>query len=101
MRVYTLSQFSTFVFLNMSAVEMRPPKSGHASVDSVSETKGNDSENEAKVAHAYGSTHTADTTSLRRLFGFVQLLAFALTFMESWEVMVMSMFDNVMLHTRT
>lgn len=85
----------------MSAVEMRPPKSGHASVDSVSETKGNDSENEAKVAHAYGSTHTADTTSLRRLFGFVQLLAFALTFMESWEVMVMSMFDNVMLHTRT
>lgn len=74
----------------MATVEMQPSKGGIASVDSFSDTKANDSENEAKVAHAYGSTHTADTTSLRRLFSFVQLLAFALTFMESWEVMAMS-----------
>lgn len=75
----------------MATIEMQPPKSGVASVHSVSETRGNDSENDVKVAHAYGSTHTADTTSLRRLFSFVQLLSFALIFMESWEVMAMSM----------
>ncbi|OAG45137.1 hypothetical protein AYO21_00485 [Fonsecaea monophora] len=43
---------------------------------------------EKNVAQAY-PTATIDGhgTSLRRLFSFAQLLAFSLTFMESWEVM--------------
>lgn len=36
-------------------------------------------------------TQSTDSDSLRRLFSFAQLLAFALTFMSSWEVMAMNM----------
>ena len=76
----------------MAAVEMQSSKGGIASVDSLSESKVNDYGGEVNVARAYEPAHTTDTTSMRRLFSFVQLLAFALTFMESWEVMAMSMY---------
>ena len=42
------------------------------------------------VAAAYEDQDVVDNQSrLRRLFSFVQLLAFALTFMSSWEVIAM------------
>ncbi|ESK95311.1 amino acid permease [Moniliophthora roreri MCA 2997] len=49
--------------------------------------------NEVKnVSLAYqNGEHAIDRSTLRRLFSFAQLLAFALTFMESWEVMAMNM----------
>ncbi|OAP57782.1 hypothetical protein AYL99_08520 [Fonsecaea erecta] len=46
---------------------------------------------EKNVVQAYPTaTVDGDGTSLRRLFSFAQLLAFSLTFMESWEVMAIN-----------
>lgn len=69
------------------AMEMQEGyKDSHVSVQQVTDG-GKESKN---VAHAYGAGNE-DDTSLRRLFSFAQLLAFSLTFMESWEVMAMNM----------
>lgn len=44
----------------------------------------------ANAAIAYGDEAVVENQGrLRRLFSFVQLLAFALTFMSSWEVVAM------------
>ncbi|KAK2788386.1 hypothetical protein FQN52_006710 [Onygenales sp. PD_12] len=45
---------------------------------------------ERKVARAYDSNQGTEKNQLRRLFSFSQLLAFALTFMSSWEVVAMN-----------
>ncbi|KIW68075.1 hypothetical protein PV04_04044 [Phialophora macrospora] len=46
---------------------------------------------EKNTVQAYPSTtHDGQGRSLRRLFSFAQLLAFSLTFMESWEVMAIN-----------
>lgn len=67
-----------------------PVKEGNVSIDSVSSNDKDQRFNANYVAHAYSSNAYAnDTNTLRRLFSFLQLLAFALTFMESWEVMAM------------
>lgn len=78
----------------MASTEMQSPKNGTISINSLSETKDVRLDSETKVTHAYESAYPVDPTSMRRLFSFVQLLAFALTFMESWEVMAMSMCHN-------
>ena len=72
---------------------MQEAKDGTVSVTAVSDTKtvtGYPAD-EARVARAYYNNTAEDNTSLRRLFSFVQLLAFSLLFMESWEVMAMNL----------
>lgn len=61
-------------------------KDSPISLEQIHDLQGSD----GFVSHAYVPTaQNAETTTLRRLFNFVQLLAFSLTFMESWEVMAM------------
>lgn len=69
-----------------NADDVQYDKQGQVTIDPVE----NGEQNNGFVAHAYTPTpQNADRTMLRRLFSFVQLLAFSLTFMESWEVMAM------------
>ncbi|KAJ0159097.1 Choline transport protein [Colletotrichum tanaceti] len=76
-----------------SSVEMRQPKSDYAAVNTTS-SSGNTEDGTENRHHESGYEHTDGGTgdsSLRRLFSFWQLLAFALIFMSSWEVMAMDM----------
>ena len=75
----------------MASVEMQPTKTGASSrAEAVYDGREKGYGNESKVARAYAPNSSSDSASLRRLFSFAQLLAFALTFMESWEVIAMS-----------
>ncbi|ETI24136.1 hypothetical protein G647_03505 [Cladophialophora carrionii CBS 160.54] len=61
------------------------------SVDDVPQDAKTGSYEEKNVSQAYpATTREGDGRSLRRLFSFAQLLAFSLTFMESWEVMAIN-----------
>jgi choline transport protein len=77
-----------------TAIEMQSPrlKEGQTSVARKWSDEGNDEYTpRRRPAAAYRNTETTDQDSLRRLFSYAQLLAFALTFMSSWEVMAMNM----------
>ncbi|KAK2739314.1 amino acid permease [Colletotrichum kahawae] len=66
-------------------IEMQqPPKGEYAAVNTTSSSDKTSGSAHAPVDDNVGS-------SLRRLFSFWQLLAFALIFMSSWEVMAMDM----------
>lgn len=62
---------------------------GIETADACADMVSNPSKEETTGLHAYADDGTQN--SLRRLFSFIQLLAFALTFMSSWEVMAMNM----------
>ncbi|KAG9773930.1 Choline transport protein [Exophiala dermatitidis] len=66
-------------------------KDSSVSVDRISDEQRTSAYPEKNVARAYPSTSQSDGGSLRRLFSFAQLLAFSLTFMESWEVMAINL----------
>ncbi|KAF6784460.1 amino acid permease, partial [Colletotrichum musicola] len=69
----------------MDSVDMQPPKGQYAAVNTTSSSeKTNGGSQQSQGDGNVGS-------SLRRLFSFWQLLAFALIFMSSWEVMAMDM----------
>ncbi|KAF5502641.1 Choline transport protein [Colletotrichum aenigma] len=65
-------------------IEMQQPKGEYAAVNTTSSSEKTSGSAHAPVDDNVGS-------SLRRLFSFWQLLAFALIFMSSWEVMAMDM----------
>ncbi|KAF2226896.1 amino acid/polyamine transporter I [Elsinoe ampelina] len=58
------------------------PKTAEAGIESVYDSDGQTARDAATIENQ---------SRLRRLFSFTQLLAFALTFMSSWEVVVMNM----------
>ncbi|KAK5462699.1 hypothetical protein LTS15_002411 [Exophiala xenobiotica] len=71
-----------------NSMEMREAsKDSISSVDRTSDEAKSAGFQEKHVAKAYPTA--AEGPKLRRLFSFAQLLAFSLTFMESWEVMAM------------
>ncbi|KAK6373249.1 hypothetical protein LTS17_008268 [Exophiala oligosperma] len=71
-----------------NSMEMQEPgKDSISSLDRISDEPKSERAGERHVAKAYPVA--TDAPSLRRLFSFAQLLAFSLTFMESWEVMAM------------
>lgn len=87
------------------AMELRPLKDGGSNTDSSDNHK---SKAEISSTEAYSRDHQEDSSTLRvsrtpsscrvhlltshqRLFSSTQLLAFALTFMSSWEVVAMNM----------
>ncbi|KAI8237186.1 Choline transport protein [Colletotrichum sp. SAR 10_96] len=65
-------------------IEMQQPKGEYAAVNTTSSSEKTSGSAHTQVDDNVGS-------SLRRLFSFWQLLAFALIFMSSWEVMAMDM----------
>ncbi|KAL6251538.1 hypothetical protein RBB50_001747 [Rhinocladiella similis] len=72
-----------------NSMEMQEPSKGSiSSLDRISDEPKSERAGERHVAKAYPSA--PDAPSLRRLFSFAQLLAFSLTFMESWEVMAIN-----------
>ncbi|TDZ16811.1 Choline transport protein [Colletotrichum orbiculare MAFF 240422] len=73
-----------------SAIEMQaPPKGDYAAVNTTSSSE---KTSDGQPLDGYGvSVEGQDGSTLRRLFSFWQLLAFALIFMSSWEVMAMDM----------
>merc|ERR1712000_757434 len=71
-----------------NSMEMREAsKDSISSLDRTSDEPRSAGFQEKHVAKAYPTA--AEAPKLRRLFSFAQLLAFSLTFMESWEVMAM------------
>ncbi|KAJ9604633.1 hypothetical protein H2200_010747 [Cladophialophora chaetospira] len=66
-------------------------KETEVSVDGIPHDSKAAAYTEKNVVQAYPTTtHDGHGRSLRRLFSFAQLLAFSLTFMESWEVMAIN-----------
>ncbi|KAK2024776.1 LPXTG-domain-containing protein [Colletotrichum zoysiae] len=74
-------------------IEMRGPGNDYAAVNTATSSSGK-TDDSTGDHHESGRGHPDGGTggsSLRRLFSFWQLLAFALIFMSSWEVMAMDM----------
>ncbi|KAK1580725.1 LPXTG-domain-containing protein [Colletotrichum navitas] len=74
-------------------IEMQRPENAYAAVNTMTSSSGKTDDSagdhhEDRHEHSDGGT---GSFSLRRLFSFWQLLAFALIFMSSWEVMAMDM----------
>ncbi|KIV86604.1 hypothetical protein PV11_02204 [Exophiala sideris] len=70
-------------------MELQEGKDSISSAERISEEPKTADYQEKHVARAY-PVPTTQGPQLRRLFSFAQLLAFSLTFMESWEVMAIN-----------